>query len=165
VLAKHGHVEALHAACEEEQFEVPVADGVLVGHRGGDGPPALVLHGGPAMCDYTEGLAGELSGLFADPATAMPVPPRVGAQCSRDTVASIVDHFERHTLLEGLPSVRLPMLFVHGVLDPVPLRSVDRTASLVPGARLEPISGCGHFPWWERPGEIRRIVGEWLEAG
>ena len=26
----------------EERFEVPVAGGVLVGHRGGDGPPALL---------------------------------------------------------------------------------------------------------------------------
>ncbi len=27
----------------EEQFEVPVAGGVLAGHRGGDGSPALLL--------------------------------------------------------------------------------------------------------------------------
>jgi len=283
VPANHGH--------PLEPFDVPVADGVLVGCRGGDGPPALVLHGGPALPDYTEGLAAELGDLFttfrytqrgaapstvgppytieshmedalavldrfgidrvwavghswgghlalhlavahadrllgvvavdplgayaeaaeemgaslrrpltaeqrarvdeveelrrrgeardadlqerwaliwphyfADPAAAMPVPPRVGVQCSRDTNASIGAHFEHGTLVDGLPQVRLPMLFVHGVLDPVPLWSVDRTASLVPGARLEAIPDCGHFPWWERPGEIRRIVGEWLRA-
>jgi pimeloyl-ACP methyl ester carboxylesterase len=273
----------------EQLFEIPVGDGVLVGHRGGEGPPALVLHGGPAVSDYTKGLAGELAGFFstirytqrgvspstaggpytieshaadalavldhfgierawavghswgghlalhlavghpdrllgliavdplgaygdvfeemgenlrrgltaeqrarvdeveelrrrgeatdedlrerftlvwpqyfADPANMKELPPRVGRECSTDTNASIAEHFAPGTLAEGLPGVRLPALFVHGVLDPVPLRSVERTAALVPGARLETIPDCGHFPWWERPGEIRRIVGQFL---
>ena len=38
--------------------------GALVGSRGGDGPPALLLHGGPCIPDYTERCAGELRGLF-----------------------------------------------------------------------------------------------------
>ena len=49
---------------DEEPFRVPVGDGVLAGHRGGGGPPALLLHGGPAWSDYTEGCAAELGGLL-----------------------------------------------------------------------------------------------------
>ena len=49
----------------EEPFEVRVPDGVLRGHRGGEGPPALLLHGGPAVSDYTEGCAAELGDLFS----------------------------------------------------------------------------------------------------
>jgi pimeloyl-ACP methyl ester carboxylesterase len=273
----------------EQPFEVPVGDGVLAGHRGGAGVPALVLHGGPAVPDYTRGLAGELTGFFstirytqrgvapstvdapytieshssdalavldrlgierawavghswgghlalhlavssperllgviavdplgaygevfeeagenlrrgltpegrdrvdeveelrrrgdateedlqdrfallwpqyfADPAGVRHVPPRIGRDASRDTNASIAEHFGRGTLVGGLPGVRLPALFVHGALDPIPLWSVERTAALVPGARVETISDCGHFPWWERPGEIRRLVGAFL---
>jgi len=275
----------------EQLFEVPVADGVLVGHRGGEGPPALVLHGGAAVPDYTEGLAAEVGGYFstlrytqrgvlpsttggpytiethsgdalavldsfgiqrawavghswgahlalhlaaarpdrllglilvdplgaygdvfeetsknllrellpeerarvlevealrrrgeatdemlyerftlvwpqyfADPAAAAEPPQRVGSEPSTGTNASIAEHFQRGTLIGALPEVRLPALFVHGVLDPLPLWSVERTAALIPGARLETIPACGHFPWWERPGEIRRIVGEFLVA-
>lgn len=273
----------------EQEFRAPVGEGVLAGHRGGEGPPALVLHGGPAMPDYTDGLAAELGGFFstirytqrgvlpstvgapysiewhsadalavldrfgidrawavghswgghlalhlavaqperllgviavdplgaygdvfdemgenlrrgltpeqrdrvdeveelrrsgeateddlherfkllwpqyfADPATVTHVPPRIGRDCSRDTNASIAEHFERGTLLHGLPGVRVPVLFVHGALDPVPLRSVERTAALVSRARLDVIPECGHFPWWERPGETRRLVGAFL---
>jgi proline iminopeptidase len=273
----------------EQPFEVPVGDGVLVGRRGGEGPPALVLHGGPAVPDYTRGLAAEVGGVlstyrytqrgvspstvegpytieshaadaiavldhfslerawavghswgghlalhlavmrperllgviavdplgaygevfaemsanltrgltgeerarvekveerrrrgeateeeiqerfaliwpqyFADPAAVQQLPPRIGRECSTDTNASIAEHFARGTLVDGLPSVRLPMLFVHGVFDPLPLSSVERTAALVPGARVETIPECGHFPWWERPGETGRIVGEFL---
>ncbi len=99
---------------------------------------------------------------FADPSGVTRVPPRIGRECSRDTNASIAEHFARGTLVEGLPGVRLPSLFVHGLLDPIPLWSVERTAALVPGARLDTIPDCGHFPWWERPGEIRRLAGAFL---
>jgi pimeloyl-ACP methyl ester carboxylesterase len=50
---------------QEEPFEVPVAGGVLRGHRGGDGRPALLLHGGAAIPDYTGDCAAALDGLFA----------------------------------------------------------------------------------------------------
>jgi proline iminopeptidase len=48
----------------EERICVAVADGELHGHRGGDGPPALLLHGGPAVPDYTAELAAELGDRF-----------------------------------------------------------------------------------------------------
>lgn len=48
----------------ERPFEVPIEPGVLVGHRGGDGPPALLLHGGAAVPDYLGDCAELLSGLF-----------------------------------------------------------------------------------------------------
>jgi pimeloyl-ACP methyl ester carboxylesterase len=276
----------------EGPFEIPVCDGVLSGHRGGAGPPALVLHGGPAMEDYTGGLAAELChsfatlrytqrgattsnvggpytiethsadalavldhfgierawavghswgghlalhlavshpdrllgvvavdplgayqevfgemgenlrrdlapeqqarideveelrregkategdlydrftliwpNYFAEPAAVTQLAPgRVGQECSTETNASIVEHFERGTLVDGLPGVHLPVLFVHGELDPMPLWSVERTAALVPGAVLKTIPECGHFPWWEAPGETGRIVDGFLVA-
>lgn len=50
---------------DESRFEVPVGDGVVVGHRGGSGAPALVLHGGPGLPDYMAGCAAELGKSFA----------------------------------------------------------------------------------------------------
>src|SRR5437867_5230333 len=48
----------------ERLLSIAVADGQLAGHRGGEGAPALLLHGGPAVPDYLGGLAVELDGLF-----------------------------------------------------------------------------------------------------
>ena len=46
------------------RIELPIGDGVLVGDREGTGAPLLLLHGGPAIADYTDGLAVELNDTF-----------------------------------------------------------------------------------------------------
>jgi proline iminopeptidase len=48
----------------EEPFELAIAGGVLRGHRRRGEPPALLLHGGPALADYTAGCADLLDGHF-----------------------------------------------------------------------------------------------------
>jgi proline iminopeptidase len=96
---------------------------------------------------------------FADPERVAADPVlRIGPRSSKETNASIARHQSEGTLVERLPEVRLPALFVHGELDPLPVRSSTETAALIPGARVDIIPGCGHFPWLERPGELRRRV-------
>lgn len=275
----------------EEPFEVEIEDGVLRGHRGGEGPPGLLLHGGAAVPDYLDGLAAELAPLltthrytqrgtppstggppytveahvadalavldahgidrawavghswgghlalhlavahperllglvciaplgafgdafaeqdanlrrrlapeavarldavearrrggevteeelverfaivwpqyFADEAHPLSRSPvtHVGVAASIGVNRSIAEHFERGTLVRGLPDVRLPVLFVHGELDAGPPRASTETAKLIPGARVELIPGCGHFPWLERPGAVAEQVGGFL---
>jgi len=274
----------------EEQFAVRVGDGELVGHRARAGRPALLLHGGPAFSDYTEGLADELNGIFATirytqrgtpPSTLGPpytiethmrdaltlldhfgldrawvvghswgahlalhlavahpqrvaglicvsplgargdvfeefdrnlrrgltpqqvafvdgfearrregtatlpdalkrwrlfwpnyfahpegAPPAldlaIGGDCSRETNASIADHFAAGTLEHGLATVRLPALVMHGDLDPLPLRSAAETAALIQDAVLETIHDCGHWPWLEQPGAVRAATERFL---
>ena len=89
-------------------------------------------------------------------------PKHVGPQCSIGTNASIFAHLEQRTLELGLPDARLPVLIVHGVQSPLPVESAERTAALVPGAVFEPIDDCGHFPWIEQPGAVRRAVERFL---
>ncbi len=273
----------------EEPFEVPIGTGTLHGHRGGDGPPALLLHGGAALPDYMGDCALLLGGLFTtlrytqrgtppseagppytveshvsdavavldafgverawaighswgghlalhllvahpervvgvicvdtlgadagifaeyernlargltddeiefvremqarrrarnvseadlvegfriiwprffvDPSRATPPPARVGVDSSIETNRSLAEHFERRTLKNALPSSRAPTLFVHGVLDPMPLRTATETAALIDGARVEPIAGAAHFPWIEQPVAFRAAVAAFL---
>jgi pimeloyl-ACP methyl ester carboxylesterase len=270
----------------ERPIEVAAGDGVLRGHVGGTGAPALLLHGGPGLPDYMEGCASELSPLFTtirytqrgvepgtvgppytieahmadalavldalghdrawaighswgghlalhlavahpgrlhgvvaiDPLGASPdvmpefaqrlygrmpdgprrraeeieerweageatraelseqfeliwpyyfaepasaPPPLVhtpSPECYSGTFASITEHFERGTLRDALPGVLLPALFVHGVDDPLPIRSSTETARLIPGARVDRVARCGHFPWLEQPGVFVRSI-------
>ena len=87
-----------------EQFEVPVRGGTLVGSSVGSvtgagtvGPPVLLLHGGPGLSDYLDGLLPELDGLRVaryqqrglDPSTARE-PYDVAVQV--DDVVAVLDH-------------------------------------------------------------------------
>ena len=100
---------------------------------------------------------------FADPDVAGPdYLSRYGVECAEQTSASVKAHFERCTLADGLPSVRMPALFVHGEDDPLPVRCSTETAALMQDATIELIQGCGHFPWLERPGAVADACGRFL---
>ncbi len=99
---------------------------------------------------------------FADPLKATPSPGRVGVQASIEVNRSLVEHFDRRTLLHGLPGAALPALFVHGELSVIPVWSTTETAGLIPGARVVVVEGSGHFPWVERPGSVRDAVEPFL---
>jgi proline iminopeptidase len=278
----------------EQPFEVDVRDGLLHGSRAGSGPPALLLHGGPGLQDYTEACAAELAPLletfrytqrgvppstaglpcsverhmddalavldafdiarawavghswggqlalhlavahpdrllgiicidplgafpdvldeyrdnfrtrmpaadfarfeeleaasedprtplpererlaieghhilwpyyFADPARSGPdYMERDGIECGEQTSASVAAHFESWTLANGLPRFELPVLFVHGLDDPLPVRCSTEAAALMPDATVETIDDCGHFPWLEKPGALADAVGRFL---
>ena len=75
-----------------------------------------------------------------------------------DTWASMHEHLAAGTLERGLPGLSMPALIVHGRQDPIPLRTAREAAELIPGARLEVIDECGHFPWLERPGVLGDLV-------
>jgi pimeloyl-ACP methyl ester carboxylesterase len=96
---------------------------------------------------------------FYDPATAPPFPiDHLGLECNAGTMASLTGHYEQQTLRKGLPKVRLPVLFAHGIEDPLPIRASINTAKLIPGARVARIAKCGHFPWLEQPGFLNRSL-------
>jgi len=258
-----------------EALRVAVAGGELVGSRAGKGEPALLLHGGPGLADYTGPLAEELAPYFdiaryqqrglppsleAGPYdvetnvtdaiavldaldlervwlvghswgghlamhVAVAVPERVlglicintrgavpdggigamvaairerygvlygrppgvitleegwalrfsdpraapafpGILSSRkvldDVHKSVTEHYERETLVRGLPHLTAPTLFLHGRMDPLPLSASGESAALMPTALLHIIEDCGHFPWIEYPGVIGELVAREL---
>jgi proline iminopeptidase len=95
---------------------------------------------------------------FAGPENASPPPQRVGARASIETNRSLAEHFEKRTLAGRLHEVRAPALFVHGEDDPLPPVSSTAAAALIPGALVETIPDCGHFPWLEQPEAFRAAV-------
>ncbi|HYW41568.1 MAG TPA: alpha/beta fold hydrolase [Bryobacteraceae bacterium] len=57
-----------------------------------------------------------------------------------------------------LRSLRAPVLIVHGREDPMPLSVAEETARTIPGARLEVIDDCGHYPWVDQPDRFFALV-------
>jgi pimeloyl-ACP methyl ester carboxylesterase len=97
---------------------------------------------------------------FAHPEAAPPMPPmHISLACYGQTFDSLREHLAKHTLEEGLVSFRGAAIFIHGRHDPIPFEVIDRTASLIPGARVSILEDCGHVPWMEKPGAIRKALG------
>jgi len=101
---------------------------------------------------------------FGDPAAAPPMPRFRFHPHGAETWASIADHFERRTLERGMPALTMPVLVTHGDRSPIPLVEAERTAALVPHARLVVHRGHGHFPWLEQPGFVRGEIDEFTSA-
>jgi pimeloyl-ACP methyl ester carboxylesterase len=86
---------------------------------------------------------------FAEPQTAPSMPPMTANhEASTATFASIEEHFANETLVQGLPRVSTPTLFLAGTKSPIRHVESERSAALMPRAELiaEP---TGHFPWLE----------------
>lgn len=63
-------------------------------------------------------------------------------------------------LKHWLHRIAKPTLFVWGDKDRIVTPDYGRAfAAEVPGARIEIIKDCGHFPLWEKPDEVVKAVG------
>lgn len=64
---------------------------------------------------------------------------------------------------ERLRELSVPVLYLWGEHNPAgSVRSAERAAELTPQGELAVISGTGHWPQWERPGEFNRHVIDYL---
>ena len=52
----------------------------------------------------------------------------------------------------------MPAIFVLGAASPIPARHGLASAGLIPGAQYQLEKDCGHFPWLERPGSVRKAL-------
>jgi len=116
---------------------------------------ARLLEGQGTEADGAEMMQLVWPYYFARPESAPPMPPmRMNNDVYAETFASIRQHFERGTLIRGLPQSDLRFLFIHGRNSPIPWQRSQESADLARNAELEVIDNCGHFPWLEQPGSV-----------
>lgn len=99
---------------------------------------------------------------FADPSSAPPMPPmRATVEGYVGSSASVKSHFEAETLVQKLPGFANPALFIAVSRGPIPAAANIDSAALVPQAEVVLLE-TGHFPWFEEPGRLGTVVGEFL---
>ena len=91
---------------------------------------------------------------------AQPIPQTDHAP-SDESWASI--RAELPGLAGRLRDCTVPIRFMHGALDPLPLTAITDTAALM-GAPVDVLPGNGHFPWLEDPGCVRRSLDRLLAS-
>ncbi|MEX2106531.1 MAG: alpha/beta fold hydrolase [Solirubrobacterales bacterium] len=88
---------------------------------------------------------------FAEMAAALPV--------ARETIEFQLRAIVAHDTSSRLPGLTIPTLAIHGSEDRVlPFPNGPLIASLIPGARLEPLDGVGHLFWWEQPERSAELI-------
>jgi proline iminopeptidase len=87
---------------------------------------------------------------------------RVNYAVNRALGADAARRFEVAAISPRISGLLTPTLFVHGEADPRPLWSVRALAELMPDARLAVIPNAGHYPWFEQPEALQRIVRSFL---
>ncbi|HVD39416.1 MAG TPA: alpha/beta hydrolase [Solirubrobacterales bacterium] len=66
-----------------------------------------------------------------------------------------------HDTSARLGEIATPTLIVHGTVDGVlPFPNGEQIASLMPGARFEPLEDVGHMFWWEQPQRSAELIRE-----
>jgi proline iminopeptidase len=109
--------------------------------------------------DAMEALALVWPSYFAVPSEAPPMPPmQMSLECYAQTWESIHRELAAQALPNLLSGLDVPTAFVLGADSPIPPRHGLDSAALIPGATTVVLDGCGHFPWLERPGVIRRAL-------
>lgn len=86
------------------------------------------------------------------------------AELPPDTVRrSVQAVLNRPALWHRLGDVRVPALVIAGTEDAaIPLPDARRLADRLPRARLEAVEGAGHVVTLERPGEVSRLLLDFL---
>jgi pimeloyl-ACP methyl ester carboxylesterase len=68
------------------------------------------------------------------------------------------------TVIDGLPSIRVPTLVIVGDQDQPFLAPCEYIAKKIPGARLETIAGAGHSSNLDRPDAFNRVLLDFLDS-
>jgi pimeloyl-ACP methyl ester carboxylesterase len=76
-----------------------------------------------------------------------------------------VHHFDDIDILPSLARVKCPALVIVGRDDFICGPAWNRPiAAAIPAARYIEVNDCGHLPQYERPGEFRAALLDWLAA-
>jgi proline iminopeptidase len=99
---------------------------------------------------------------FADP--EMPARfslPRIENKTGAAVLARLrTQHYDWR---EQLSAVTTPTLVIHGEVDPLPLDTSARLATLLPNATRTIIPAAGHMPFWEAPDVFFPLVEKFLQ--
>jgi pimeloyl-ACP methyl ester carboxylesterase len=68
------------------------------------------------------------------------------------------------TVIDGLPSIRVPTLVIVGDQDTPFVGPCEYMAKKIPGARLEVIAGAGHSSNLDQPEAFNRVLGDFLDS-
>ena len=105
---------------------------------------------------------------FADRSTAMDYAARfqadgfaVNYECN-SRINRELGAWVESDLVEKCRILDVPVLILHGALDPRPVWAADSLVESLPPRERSIIEGAGHLPWVEKPDEVKAALREFL---
>jgi pimeloyl-ACP methyl ester carboxylesterase len=115
----------------------------------------------------TEGVIGMLAGVVAHPSNADAIQTfkdmaaRVGPEHAGKQAKSLA---AKRSVEAHASTLGMPVLAIWGAEDKIsPPESARGFVADVPNAEWHEIAGCGHLPTLEKPAEVAKIAGAWLD--
>ena len=63
---------------------------------------------------------------------------------------------------QSVYNLSMPVLFLHGACDPRPSRLIETLAAKLSRGMFAPIPESGHYPWVEKPDEVRAALRQFV---
>jgi proline iminopeptidase len=88
----------------------------------------------------------------------------INEDVNRELGVDFVRYFAAASLRSRLQALDLPVLLVHGEVDPRPVAAAQALAEALPRARLVTMPGVGHFPFLESPTALKLVIRRFLRS-
>jgi proline iminopeptidase len=92
-----------------------------------------------------------------------PQPFKINSEANRAISNEMRDWNERE-LVAKAQALNVPVLVVHGMLDPRPHWAVDSLVEALPHCTLNKLAGVGHNSWLESPAQLRTILRAFMQS-
>ena len=76
---------------------------------------------------------------------------------------NLISDISDYDFRDNLREINTPTLIIYGDYDPLSELAGEELVSLIPGAKLEIIKNCGHFPFIEKKKEFTELVVNFLK--
>ena len=83
-------------------------------------------------------------------------------EVNRIVTADWFSYLESEDYRETIYRLQVPTLFFHGLADPRSARFVEELAGRLVDDRFHSIAEAGHYPWIEKPEEVRKVIRSFI---
>ena len=88
----------------------------------------------------------------------------VSTQANEKVGADWKCYTEDSRFQQSVYNLPIPVLFLHGACDPRPMHFIETFASKLPHGKFASIPESGHYPWVEKPDEVKTSLRQFIHS-
>ena len=89
---------------------------------------------------------------------------RVSSEANEKVGADWKRYITDSRFQQSVHNLPMPVLFLHGACDPRPCHFIETLASKLPRSKFASIPESGHYPWVEKPEEVKTSLRQFIRS-